>query len=93
MKFTLRFADYLEQYMTNIDNQEPYCPVCYEQCLTFDKKVDAEHIIDCYKEELVIRRINHIVETTGRVPAIDESLIFEINEQIKDEMSEYYLKH
>ena len=93
MRFTLRFEDYIEQYMLNKAADEPFCPVCYEKCMTFDKKTDAEHIIECYREDLIMRKLRDMIELTGGVPALDVSFINSITQQIEDELDSYQFKY
>lgn len=92
MKFTLNLPDYLEQYVTNSKKDEPYCPICYERCMTFEHKEDIEHIIDCYKEQIVLEKLSKIIEETGEVPALDAEFLQSINLEIEQEMVRYYSK-
>lgn len=90
MKFTLNLTDYLEQYLTNDKNREPYCPVCYDKCMSFEHKSDIEHIIDCYKEQMIMDKMSKIIESTGKIPAIDAKFVHDINKMIEQEMMKYY---
>ena len=90
MKFTLKLPDYIEQYVTNREKDAPYCPICYEKCMSFNRETDISHILGCYKEQLLWERITSIVEETGEVPVIDENILTNIIEEMEDELFRYY---
>ena len=56
MKFTLSLRDYIDQYITNLENGDNHCPVCYEQVMNDDDKdISIEVIKD---PEIVIQNVD-----------------------------------
>lgn len=90
MKFTLSLTDYLEQYITNMDTGSKHCPVCYEQVLEHNKHKDIEHILECYKLQLLELHIMDTLKKTGDVPPLTDELIDNLDYQVSREINNYY---
>ena len=90
MKFTLSLTDYIEQYVRNVEQDVKHCPVCYEQVLEHSKHKDIEHILDCYKLQLLELHIMDTLEKTGDVPPLTDELIDMLADQVSREVNNYY---
>ena len=90
MKFTLTLYDYIQQYMINREHEQTHCPVCYEQVLCDNTKTNMSHMLDCYKQQVLLymlQRSKHrdIVEI--------ERLVMAAADQVRDEMLTYFESH
>ena len=90
MRFTLRLSDYLEQYVINTNTLTDHCPICYDKILTFNKEIDIEHMVTCYKIQLLELQLQSHFEDHGEYPVLTESYIMELNDRIESEMSSYH---
>lgn len=89
MKFTLSLHDYLDQYTLNKTQEHVHCPVCYESIMTFDLSSDVKHLFQCYKEELLLRRIVTHKKQHGCLPEIDVEYINKIDEEVTRQLLAY----
>lgn len=90
MKFTLSLRDYMEQYLTNMDNDCMYCPVCYDECMCGDQRKDMEHMIECYKDDMIVRVLTEYHDKHGELPPIDEQFMNQLEQQVLQEMAQFY---
>lgn len=93
MKFTLSLNDYIEQYVSNMEQQSMFCPVCYREEMCDDKSVDLEHLLDCYRGHLLETHISrHRLENAGADPKLSGEFVIKLLEQVEQEMKTYCLK-
>jgi len=93
MKFTLGLSDYMDQYTINESKEDPHCPVCYEQLLTFDLKSDVMHVITCYKESVLLDTIHEYHNKTGEYPALTGEFIDQVLSRVATELADYCVSH
>jgi len=93
MRFTLKLNDYLEQYVINCDKEAYHCPICYDQCLTFNHVSDIEHILLCYKVHLMELELENFHRDYGEYPQITEDFIYTIMDSVSREMERYYTRY
>lgn len=93
MKFTLNLCDYLEQYVINLEKHEPTCPVCYDHVFAFEKEKDIEHILDCYKINLIERYIDEYFDEFGDWPVLSEKHVVDITSKVDAEVAKYHDKY
>ena len=88
MRFTLTLHDYLSQYIHNITNEDDHCPVCYGRELQHDSKHDVQHVLDCYKADLLYRALREYKLTKGHNPDGDTlSLLIQlVHERVSEQM-------
>ncbi len=86
MQFTLSLSDYIDQYLINLEQDSTHCPVCYEQILEHNKIQDMEHMIECYKTQLLeIYLRDHLIEH-GEFPDLTRGVVVQLIEQVEQEM-------
>lgn len=93
IRFNLTLCDYLEQYITNKNNDEPYCPICYDTCMQWNRSKDIKHILDCYKEQMVVNVLKLYFDEFQEYPEITESFIDEVWQRVEVEMVNYCSKY
>ena len=89
MKFTLSLRDYIDQYITNLENGDNHCPVCYEQVMNDDDK-DITHLIDCYKEQLITYVLASYHDKYGDIPEVTDEFMQTLNTRVWQEMERMY---
>jgi hypothetical protein len=90
MKFTLSLHDYMNQYMTNMEQQSMCCPVCYECVMCDDSHKDMLHMIECYKDEIITRVLIEYHDTHGELPVLSDEFMDMMESRVMDEMNRYY---
>jgi hypothetical protein len=93
MKFTLSLSDYIDQYTTNKTHGDNTCPICYEQCLYLDTKPDLKHVIDCYKEDMLLNVIQQYRNQHGDTPKLSHDFIDIVLKRVADELFNYCETH
>ena len=86
MRFTLKLCDYLEQYAINHEKNNIHCPVCYERILTHNKPEDVEHILLCYKMQLIELEFEKHYDMHGSFPDMDDDFIYKITNRVDSEV-------
>ena len=86
MQFTLSLSDYIDQYLINLEQDSTHCPVCYEQVLEHNKIQDMEHIIECYKTQLLETFLRDYLIKHGEFPELTGELVSRLIEQVEREM-------
>ena len=86
MKFTLKLCDYLEQYAINHEKNNIHCPVCYDKVLELNQPKDIEHILSCYKMQLIELELERHYNLHGDFPELDESFIYNITSRVDSEV-------
>lgn len=93
MKFTLSLSDYIDQYTTNKSLKDNTCPICYEQCLYLDTKPDLKHVIDCYKEDMLLNVIQRYRIEHGDTPKLSHHFVDLVLKRVADELFNYCETH
>jgi hypothetical protein len=93
MRFTLSLSDYIDQYTQNKTDSDTHCPICYDQCMSMDTKIDMKHMLNCYKEELMLRTIQQYVDEFGCFPELDDGFINKVLQLVTVEMARYCESH
>ena len=86
MRFTLKLCDYLEQYAENLRKNNIFCPVCYEKILTHDQAQDVDHILMCYKMQLIELELEKYYNLYGDFPEMSEEFIHGIAHRVESEV-------
>lgn len=86
MQFTLSLSDYIDQYLTNLEQDSTHCPVCYEQVLEHGKIQDMEHIIECYRTQLLERYLREHLAKHGEFPELTTDTVTQLMNQVEREM-------
>lgn len=89
MQFTLSLSDYIDQYITNISNNSMFCPVCYEEVLELNRTTDMEHLVECYRIQLLDTRLREHFDKHGEFPEITANLILDLVDTVRREMEQY----
>lgn len=90
-RFTLSLADYLSQYVDDKQTEHNNCPICYENVMSMkDTSHDVKHIIDCYREDLVLRTMVEYHKQYDRLPELSDEFIDCVDVKIQQELSRYY---
>ena len=89
MRFTLSLSDYIDQYISNVDSGSFCCPVCYDTVLEHNKATDLEHIVECYRAQLLeLEMIDHF-NVYGEYPELSPGLIVSLIEKVQRELESY----
>lgn len=91
--FTLTLNDYLDQYVINKHAGENVCPICYESELTWNRNKDIEHIMDCYKQQILLKLMRKYHERFNVFPEITDDFMDYVFDQMREEMVTYCGKH
>ena len=86
MRFTLKLCDYLEQYAINCRKNTMHCPVCYEEIMVHNQPSDIEHILSCYKMQLIEMELEKHYNLYGDFPELDEEFICDISTRVDNEV-------
>lgn len=90
MKFTLTLHDYIQQYIINREMEHAHCPVCYDQVLVDNTKNNMAHILECYKQQVLL----HMLQRSTRDDAQEiERLVMAAADQVCEEMITYFESH
>lgn len=90
MKFTLTLHDYIQQYVKNRDSQQTHCPVCYEQVLCDNTKTNMAHMLECYKQQLLLQLLK---QNAPNDPDSIDRIVTQATDQVCQEMITYFECH
>ena len=89
MKFTLSLHDYIEQYLNNMDTKHRHCPICYEQHMNDIKADDMKSMLECYKEQIIEKKLHDHIKKHGELPEVDDNFVNSVVDQLEHEMFTY----
>lgn len=90
MKFTLSLFDYIQQYTDNQSNGVNNCPVCYERVITNNTRDNMTHILECYKEDLLMQMLNRYKKQHNELPGHELlHMVDLVQNRVKQEMLNY----
>lgn len=93
MRLTLTLHDYMMKYIEIKRIGESWCPLCYEHVLTDSRTTNMSHMMECYKDLLIEKRLRRYHDQHGEYPVIDEHFAELINKQSRDEMMLFVSKY
>ena len=91
MRFTLSLSDYIDQYITNLSRDNYHCPVCYEESMEHNRTKDMEHLVECYRVQLLELRFQEYFNKHGDYPRMTAAMILEVVDSVQREMEQYCL--
>lgn len=81
--FNLTFKDYVEQYITNLEQEcGDVCPVCYERHLESSLTKDVPEIVECYRNKIILDVIGGYKRKHGQDPDITKEFLLQILEYV-----------
>lgn len=94
MRFTLSLHDYIDQYTINKQQQDTHCPVCYHEVMQHNTREDMSHILECYKEQLLLDMLRVYKTKHGELPG-DHLLhmVDTVQNRVRTEMIKYCESH
>ena len=89
MRFTLSLSDYIDQYITNYESGSHCCPVCYDDVLEHNRVTDLEHIVECYRAQLLELLLVEHYEREGEFPPLTSDMITSLIDKVHKEVENY----
>lgn len=89
MKFTLSLSDYMDQYASNRSVKDNHCPICYECECNGEVAHDLKHVLDCYKEDVILNVIMEYQRKYGEPPAVTSQFVERVEKQVARELASY----
>jgi hypothetical protein len=93
MRFTLSLSDYMDQYISNNTREDNHCPICYERVCGVDIGSDLKHMLDCYKEDVILNVIVEYQRRFGEAPAMTSQFVERVEKQVASELASYCESH
>ena len=93
MRLTLNLHDYIDKYLDISNDNEVWCPVCYEDIMSDCKESNMRHLIDCYKTLRVETGLRLYKEDNGIYPEDLATFSAKVNDDVRLEMLSYYVAY
>lgn len=89
MRFTLSLSDYMDQYVSNRSSKDDHCPICYERVCAGEINHDLKHVLECYKQDVILNVIVEYRRKYGEAPTVTSQFVERVEKQVARELASY----